>query len=153
MIDFSFFCYSSCVDMVFGNLKQRCGSLFSTRNVALMSAFVLCVSCPSLHASFWLTSTLCWIISYRSLALYWLLWNSPSFHVRAKEHLLDLYSFSLLYVEWVSSGVTMVDFYIYIAITGVIIILAVIQFFMIKKVNVGWGWWRLVLTFFFVSCI
>lgn len=31
----------------------------------------------------------------------------------------------------------MVDFYIYIAITGVIIILTVIQFFMIKKVNVG----------------
>ncbi|SAM01315.1 hypothetical protein [Absidia glauca] len=80
------------MDMVFGNLKQRCGSLFSTRNVALMSAVVLGV------------------ISIVLIAL----------------------ELSFL-PQWVSSGVTMVDFYIYIAITGVIIILTVIQFFMIKK--------------------
>jgi hypothetical protein len=43
----------------------------------------------------------------------------------------------------------MVDFYIYIAITGVIIILTVIQFFMIIKVNAGRL--GLVLTFF-VTC-
>jgi hypothetical protein len=45
----------------------------------------------------------------------------------------------------------MVDFYIYIAITGVIIILTVVQFFMIKKVNAVWL--MKASAHFFVSCI
>ncbi|KAI8342688.1 hypothetical protein BC941DRAFT_413566 [Chlamydoabsidia padenii] len=78
--------------MVFESLKKRCGSLFSARNLALMSDFILC------------------IISIGLIAL------------------------ELLFLpQWVSSGVTMIDFYIYIAITGIIIILTVIEIFFIKK--------------------